>query len=139
MSTAYFGTWIAWITWDQFGIADSGAKHAATQGERYRFKGNITDWFAFPHPPVLLRESVDGIVTGYSNVARVVAACCTYLVGVVYAFGCRRLRRVRWGLAALGCLCPGARMSLDLAIFIVNFCAYISLLGGLRGSLLARL
>ena len=38
MSTADFGTWIACITWDQFGIADSGAKHAATQGERYRFK-----------------------------------------------------------------------------------------------------
>ena len=32
-----------------FGIADSGAKHAATQGERYRFKGDTTDWFAFPH------------------------------------------------------------------------------------------
>ena len=47
MSTAGFGTWIACITWDQFGIADSGAKHAATQGERYRFKGDTTDWFGF--------------------------------------------------------------------------------------------
>ena len=45
-------------------------------------------------PPVLLRESVDGIVTGYSNVARVVAACYTYLVGIVYASGCRRLQPV---------------------------------------------
>ena len=45
MSTADFSTWIACITWDQFGIADSGAKHAATQGERYRFKGDTTDWF----------------------------------------------------------------------------------------------
>ena len=42
-----FRTWIACITWDQFGIADSGAKHAATQGERYRFKGDTTDWFGF--------------------------------------------------------------------------------------------
>ena len=50
---------------------------------------------------MLLRESVDGIVTGYSNVACVVAACYTYLVGAVYASGCRRLRRLRWGLAAL--------------------------------------
>ena len=41
------GTCIACITWDQFGIADSGAKHAATQGERYRFKGDTTDWFGF--------------------------------------------------------------------------------------------
>ena len=88
---------------------------------------------------MLLRESADGIVTGYSNVARVVAACYAYLVGDVYASGCRRLRRLRWGLAALGCLCPGARVSLDLAIFNVSFCAYISLLGGLRGTLLARL
>ena len=31
----------------------------------------------------------------------VVAACYTYLAGAVYAFGFRRLRRLRWGLAAL--------------------------------------
>ena len=36
---------------------------------------------------MLLKESVDGIVTGYSNVACVVAVCYTYLVGVVYASG----------------------------------------------------
>ena len=48
MSTAdLVHTWIACITWDQFRIADSGAKHAATQGERHRFKGDRTDWFRF--------------------------------------------------------------------------------------------
>ena len=48
----WFGTWTACNTWDQFGIADSGAKHAATQGERYRFKGDTTDWFV-PFRPLL--------------------------------------------------------------------------------------
>ena len=48
----WFGTWIACITWDQFCIADSGAKHAAMQGERYRFKGDKIDWFV-PFRPLL--------------------------------------------------------------------------------------
>ena len=57
-------------TWDQFRIADSGAKHAATQGERYRFKGDTTDWF--------VKVSTSPVGVGVDSSLRMLAWGCRH-------------------------------------------------------------